>query len=648
MPYSIRKLPKKDLYRVYNTETKVIHSYATTLENAKKQVKLLHMVDAGVPLKKQGGSISNPKLLELFKGTGSVGKQAKKMGFQVTSLDLDPIYTPDIETDILEWDYKKWSNENNYVPDMIWSSPPCNTFSPMVYRLKERDVETAKPLSERAKLGTKILYKTLEIIDYFLKKNPKLLFIIENPRGMMRKDKEMKKLARETTLYCLYGDFKKKPTDFWNNFPSGLNLDQETKQCPNATIPVQISKGVKNLNLDQRYSMPSKLIKHFLDEFKKQYKEKVGAGIETDRYEDKGEVSLPEFKSVQIDLPTYMYKRMPDIKGKPPPYKYKLVNPITETRTIASRKKEKAVDIKRKPIGIPNFSYEEADDLPIVDDFSPKDQEKLEAYYDEVKKNEKKDRNEIANQPANNLPRGFPITMYKTADRMGYKKTDEKVYKRKVVVEKPEKPRKEKTSGKPVGRPKSIRKQAVLEEEPDDLFAKLTQGEVASRGSSRAPSKTSEKSVSDISSLSSLAKESEKSISTAKSSSKASSVKSSKSSSAGSSESGIDDDDLDAFLENQYKKKLGLGILGKGINKISNNSNMANSWITYVKEYAAKNGMSYRDALRDPNCKAGYKKGGVVKKGRGVVDEMGGQALLAVSYNDSELGANAGKKFISL
>jgi len=55
MPYSIRKLPNKNLYRVYNTKTKAIHSYATTLENAKKQIKLLHMVDAGVPLNASKG-----------------------------------------------------------------------------------------------------------------------------------------------------------------------------------------------------------------------------------------------------------------------------------------------------------------------------------------------------------------------------------------------------------------------------------------------------------------------------------------------------------------------------------------------------------------------------------------------------------------
>jgi short-subunit dehydrogenase involved in D-alanine esterification of teichoic acids len=59
MPYSIRKLPNQDLYRVYNTQTKAIHSYSTTLENAKKQVKLLHMVDAGVPLEKKGGGMTD-------------------------------------------------------------------------------------------------------------------------------------------------------------------------------------------------------------------------------------------------------------------------------------------------------------------------------------------------------------------------------------------------------------------------------------------------------------------------------------------------------------------------------------------------------------------------------------------------------------
>jgi hypothetical protein len=39
---------------------------------------------------------------------------------------------------------------------------------------------------------------------------------------------------------------------------------------------------------------------------------------------------------------------------------------------------------------------------------------------------------------------------------------------------------------------------------------------------------------------------------------------------------------------------------------------MANKWITFVKAYAKDKGISYSDALKDPNTKARYKKGGAV------------------------------------
>lgn len=201
------------------------------------------------------------KLLELFKGTGSVGKVASKMGYSIKSLDCEAKYKPDILTDILKWDYKKWSNDNKFIPDFIWASPPCNTYSPLAYPLKERNIETAEPKSERAKLGTKILYKTLEIINYFKSKNPKLKFTIENPHGMMRKDKKMKKLHIETTLYGMYGDTKRKLTDFWANFNMNLKKPEDDDKNKKYT-------SVINLKLDQRYSIPSKLVKHILEQSK--------------------------------------------------------------------------------------------------------------------------------------------------------------------------------------------------------------------------------------------------------------------------------------------------------------------------------------------------------------------------------------------
>jgi hypothetical protein len=47
MPYKIRKLPNKDLYRVYNTETKDIKAYGTTMEKAKAMIRLLNAIQHG-------------------------------------------------------------------------------------------------------------------------------------------------------------------------------------------------------------------------------------------------------------------------------------------------------------------------------------------------------------------------------------------------------------------------------------------------------------------------------------------------------------------------------------------------------------------------------------------------------------------------
>ena len=201
------------------------------------------------------------KLLELFKGTGSVGKVAKKLGFSIVSVDLEKKFKPDININILDWDYKKYHKDTGYIPDFIWASPPCNTYSPLAYPLKERHTQTGEPYSERAKLGTKILYKTLEIIDYFLGLNPSLKYCIENPRGMMRKDKYMKQLYRESTLYCLYGDTKYKQTDFFSNFVMNLK-EPKFKQCDETKM-----KETQLLKLEDKYRMPPKLIKQILTSY---------------------------------------------------------------------------------------------------------------------------------------------------------------------------------------------------------------------------------------------------------------------------------------------------------------------------------------------------------------------------------------------
>lgn len=45
MPYEIKKIPNKNLYKVINKDTKQVKSKHTTLINAKKQVKLLYALE---------------------------------------------------------------------------------------------------------------------------------------------------------------------------------------------------------------------------------------------------------------------------------------------------------------------------------------------------------------------------------------------------------------------------------------------------------------------------------------------------------------------------------------------------------------------------------------------------------------------------
>ena len=70
------------------------------------------------------------KILELFSGTGSVGKIAKEKGWEVVSVDIRTYHDQEPPThlvDILKFDYKKYKNF-----DIIWASPPCTYFSALI------------------------------------------------------------------------------------------------------------------------------------------------------------------------------------------------------------------------------------------------------------------------------------------------------------------------------------------------------------------------------------------------------------------------------------------------------------------------------------------------------------------------------------
>ena len=149
-------------------------------------------------------------VLELFAGSRSVGKQAEKLGMNVFSSDLIEFEGIHYPVSILDFDVFKVP----FQPDVIWASPPCTSFSVASIGHHWTGGKGAYiPKSEGAKLGLKLVEKTLEIINHF---QPTYWFI-ENPRGVLRKMEMMKKLKRNTVTYCQYGDERMKPTDIWTN-----------------------------------------------------------------------------------------------------------------------------------------------------------------------------------------------------------------------------------------------------------------------------------------------------------------------------------------------------------------------------------------------------------------------------------------------
>ena len=188
-------------------------------------------------------------LLEQFKGTGSFGKVFKKNGYDVISLDIESHFNRSICIDILEWNYK----ELNIIPDVITASVPCNSFSNAGCLHHLRNYKTMEALKPIAFLGDKLLFKTLEIIDYFLSLNDKLKWVIENPRGSIHKMPCMKDKPYALTHYYLYGSKLNKPTMFFNNFNLVL---RNKKDYPD----LYYTELVVNVSLLERYSIPELLI----------------------------------------------------------------------------------------------------------------------------------------------------------------------------------------------------------------------------------------------------------------------------------------------------------------------------------------------------------------------------------------------------
>lgn len=154
------------------------------------------------------------EILELFAGSRSISKAAESKGLKTYSIDIEPYDNIDLVKDI---NYLL-PEEIPFDPSFIWASIPCTTFSVCQIGTHWNLDHTPKTLQAWESLN--LIHKTLEIIQYFLKLNPDLIFYIENPRGKLRRlIPRITKLDRRTIWYCRYNDElrRAKPTDLWSN-----------------------------------------------------------------------------------------------------------------------------------------------------------------------------------------------------------------------------------------------------------------------------------------------------------------------------------------------------------------------------------------------------------------------------------------------
>ncbi len=196
------------------------------------------------------------KVLDLFCGGKSMKKPCEEIGFEYYSIDIEKNNAPDLLADI----GKLNKNDINFIPDIIWASPPCTCFS--VASIGKHWNKDRTPKSENAKKALILLSHTIELIEEL----KPIYYFIENPRGMMRKLPMMSIFPiRNTVTYCQYGDKRMKPTDIWTNCFSW----KPKPPCKNGdschvSAPRGSRTGTQGMSLIEKWHIPHDLLYEIL------------------------------------------------------------------------------------------------------------------------------------------------------------------------------------------------------------------------------------------------------------------------------------------------------------------------------------------------------------------------------------------------
>ena len=176
------------------------------------------------------------RLLELFSGTQSVSRVARRQGWECVSLDIDPTYSPDLCMSVLDFDEQAYPRDSF---DFVWGSPPCESYSNANIRYSTDPGHEATMAK-----ADELVRKTKRIMDHF----SSAAWVIENPLGsrLWRREvaQELGGRAHKCS-YCQYAMRYRKQTRLQASFTLQLAVCPGPGKCA-------MMRGTKHLEYAQK------------------------------------------------------------------------------------------------------------------------------------------------------------------------------------------------------------------------------------------------------------------------------------------------------------------------------------------------------------------------------------------------------------